>query len=93
MYFNPYLKALSLSVYTLTVYIRYCILLNKPNPFLFPFSCIKNCQERVNPDEKLIVESTCTANCYGQLEFQWTLFWFDNIDTPEPFDLSELNKV
>ena len=63
------------------------------NKCKFLFSCIKNCQERVNPDEKLIIESTCTANCYGQLELKWILFWFDNIDMPEPFDLSELNEV
>ena len=61
--------------------------------FFLSFSCIKNCQEKVNPDEKFILGATCAARCYGELEFKWNLFWFDSIDMTEPFDLNELNKV
>ncbi len=47
----------------------------------------------MNPDAKLILESTCAKYCYGELEFKWSLFWFDNNDMPEPFLLTELNEV
>ena len=47
----------------------------------------------MNPDEKIIIESYCQERCYGELAFIWRLFWFDSIDTPEPFRLTDLNQV
>ncbi|XP_028402422.1 sperm receptor for egg jelly-like [Dendronephthya gigantea] len=55
--------------------------------------CLKNCQEKVNPDERVTAKAFCTTNCYGQLAFKWRLYWFDRVDMTEPFDLSELNEV
>ena len=47
----------------------------------------------MNPDEKLILEATCEKRCYGQLDLTWSLYWYDNPDTPEPFNLTTLNVI
>lgn len=58
----------------------------------FPkLSCSKNCREKVVPDEKIILKSKCSAYCYGELSFSWSLYMYDDPNMPEPFNLTDLN--
>ena len=61
--------------------------------FQFSFSCSKNCQSEVVPDKKTILVSSCSSFCYGELEFSWSLYLYDDINQLEPFNLSSLNQI
>ena len=56
-------------------------------------SCVRNCQTKVNGDEKIILASKCTAHCYGKLEFGWSLYSYDDVSMPEPYNLTDLNEI
>ena len=56
-------------------------------------SCVKNCQAKTIFDEKSILQSNCEAYCTGKLRFSWSLYLFDNINTPEPLNLSSLYEI
>ena len=56
-------------------------------------SCVKNCQAKTISNEKTILQSNCEAYCTGKLRFSWSLYIFDNINSPEPLNLSSLHEI
>ncbi|XP_028412301.1 uncharacterized protein LOC114535123 [Dendronephthya gigantea] len=56
-------------------------------------SCKMNCKSKINTDEKIILESFCDARCYGELTFLWSLYLYDDVNTPEPYNLTELIEI
>jgi hypothetical protein len=57
------------------------------------YSCSKNCQNKIDHSEKTILQSSCAAFCTGELSFSWSLFLYDDINTPEPLNLSALHEI
>lgn len=45
------------------------------------------------PDEKIILMSSCSSFCYGELSFRWSLYMYDDPDMPEPFNLTDLSAI
>ena len=54
---------------------------------------MKNCKAKVNRDEKMILTSFCNAHCYGELSFIWSLYQYDDVNTPEPYNLTDLTEI
>ena len=61
------------------------------NLFAF-YSCSTNCGVKTARDEKKILKSKCNTRCYGELAFTWTLYLYDDINAPEPYNLSRLHE-
>jgi hypothetical protein len=57
------------------------------------YSCSKNCKDKITSDEKTILQSACSAFCTGELTFSWSLYCYDDINTPEPLNLSSLHEI
>ncbi|CAB4035285.1 Hypothetical predicted protein, partial [Paramuricea clavata] len=55
--------------------------------------CFKNCKDKIISDEKTILQSECSAFCSGELTFSWSLYCYDEINTPEPLNLSSLHEI
>ena len=45
------------------------------------------------PDEKIILKSSCSAFCIGMLQFNWSLYLYDDVNMPEPYNLTDLNEI
>ena len=60
---------------------------------LIIFSCSKNCRDKVIPDEKIIIKANCKSLCYGKLDFGWSMYMYDDINMPEPYNLTDLNEI
>ena len=45
------------------------------------------------PDQKIILTSSCSKYCSGELSLNWTLYEYDHVNQPEPTDLTDLNEV
>ena len=100
MFPQPFREALSLgtalSAKTLCQFFqqRICVIFCVKQLYIFSLhSCTKNCQAKMISDEKTILQSNCEAYCTGKLRFSWSLYIFDNINSPEPLNLSSLHEI
>lgn len=41
----------------------------------------------------MILLSTCKSHCSGELKFGWSLYLYDHLNQPEPYNLSTLNEI